>query len=63
MALAASRTAFSSDSGALQQHGLKRVSVAGHPEGHPKVQQLRAAGVQARCDNSFTLGDGDGFKV
>jgi methylenetetrahydrofolate reductase (NADPH) len=25
-------------SGALQQHGLKRVSVAGHPEGHPKVQ-------------------------
>jgi methylenetetrahydrofolate reductase (NADPH) len=26
------------NSGALQQHGLKRVSVAGHPEGHPKVQ-------------------------
>ena len=25
-------------SGALQQHGLKRLSVAGHPEGHPKVQ-------------------------
>jgi methylenetetrahydrofolate reductase (NADPH) len=25
------------NSGALQQHGLKRVSVAGHPEGHPKV--------------------------
>jgi methylenetetrahydrofolate reductase (NADPH) len=24
--------------GALQHHGLKRVSVAGHPEGHPKVQ-------------------------
>jgi methylenetetrahydrofolate reductase (NADPH) len=24
-------------SGALQQHGLKRVSVAGHPEGHPTV--------------------------
>ena len=24
-------------SGALQQHGLKRVAVAGHPEGHPKV--------------------------
>jgi methylenetetrahydrofolate reductase (NADPH) len=26
------------NSGALQQHGLKRVSIAGHPEGHPKVQ-------------------------
>ena len=26
------------NSGALQQHGLKRLSVAGHPEGHPKVQ-------------------------
>jgi methylenetetrahydrofolate reductase (NADPH) len=25
-------------SGALQQHGMKRLSVAGHPEGHPKVQ-------------------------
>jgi methylenetetrahydrofolate reductase (NADPH) len=25
-------------SGALQQHGLKRLSVAGHPEGHPNVQ-------------------------
>jgi methylenetetrahydrofolate reductase (NADPH) len=25
-------------SGALQQHGLKRLSIAGHPEGHPKVQ-------------------------
>ena len=25
------------NSGALQHHGLKRVSVAGHPEGHPKV--------------------------
>ena len=25
-------------SSALQQHGLKRLSVAGHPEGHPKVQ-------------------------
>jgi methylenetetrahydrofolate reductase (NADPH) len=24
-------------SGVLQQHGLKRVAVAGHPEGHPKV--------------------------
>jgi methylenetetrahydrofolate reductase (NADPH) len=24
-------------SGALQRHGLRRVSVAGHPEGHPKV--------------------------
>ena len=24
--------------GALQQHGIGRVSVAGHPEGHPKVQ-------------------------
>ena len=26
------------NSGALQHHGIKRVSVAGHPEGHPKVQ-------------------------
>jgi methylenetetrahydrofolate reductase (NADPH) len=26
------------NSGALQHHGLRRVSVAGHPEGHPKVQ-------------------------
>jgi methylenetetrahydrofolate reductase (NADPH) len=26
------------NSGALQQHGLKRLSVAGHPEGHPTVQ-------------------------
>ena len=25
------------NSGVLQRHGLKRVSVAGHPEGHPKV--------------------------
>jgi methylenetetrahydrofolate reductase (NADPH) len=24
-------------SGALQRHGLRRVTVAGHPEGHPKV--------------------------
>ena len=24
-------------SGALQRHGLRRVSVAGHPEGHPRV--------------------------
>jgi methylenetetrahydrofolate reductase (NADPH) len=24
--------------GALQQHGIGRVSIAGHPEGHPKVQ-------------------------
>jgi methylenetetrahydrofolate reductase (NADPH) len=24
-------------SGALQRHGMKRVTVAGHPEGHPKV--------------------------
>lgn len=26
------------NSGALQRHGFKRVSVAGHPEGHPKVR-------------------------
>jgi methylenetetrahydrofolate reductase (NADPH) len=26
------------NSGALQQHGLRRLSVAGHPEGHPQVQ-------------------------
>jgi methylenetetrahydrofolate reductase (NADPH) len=26
------------NSGALQQHGLRRISVAGHPEGHPKVR-------------------------
>jgi methylenetetrahydrofolate reductase (NADPH) len=25
-------------SGVLQRHGLRRVSVAGHPEGHPKVR-------------------------
>jgi methylenetetrahydrofolate reductase (NADPH) len=25
-------------SGALQRHGLRRVTVAGHPEGHPKVR-------------------------
>ena len=25
------------NSGALQRHGLRRVTVAGHPEGHPKV--------------------------
>jgi len=25
-------------SGALQRHGMTRVTVAGHPEGHPKVQ-------------------------
>src|ERR1700722_566170 len=25
------------NSGVLQRHGLRRVSVAGHPEGHPKV--------------------------
>jgi methylenetetrahydrofolate reductase (NADPH) len=26
------------NSGVLQRHGLRRVSVAGHPEGHPKVR-------------------------
>jgi methylenetetrahydrofolate reductase (NADPH) len=26
------------NSGALQRHGLRRVSVAGHPEGHPRVR-------------------------
>jgi methylenetetrahydrofolate reductase (NADPH) len=26
------------NSGALQRHGLRRVTVAGHPEGHPKVR-------------------------
>jgi methylenetetrahydrofolate reductase (NADPH) len=33
------------NSGALQRHGIKRVSVAGHPEGHPKVPpaQIRRA--------------------
>jgi methylenetetrahydrofolate reductase (NADPH) len=25
------------NSGALQRHGIRRVTVAGHPEGHPKV--------------------------
>ena len=32
-------------SGALEKHGLKRLSVAGHPEGHPKValDELRHA--------------------
>ena len=25
------------NTGALQQHGMRRVTVAGHPEGHPKV--------------------------
>lgn len=33
------------NSGALQRHGIKRLSVAGHPEGHPKVPlaQIRRA--------------------
>jgi len=26
------------NSGAMQKHGLRRISVAGHPEGHPNVQ-------------------------
>jgi methylenetetrahydrofolate reductase (NADPH) len=32
-------------SGALEKHGLRRVSLAGHPEGHPKValEELRRA--------------------
>jgi methylenetetrahydrofolate reductase (NADPH) len=32
-------------SGALQRHGIRRVSVAGHPEGHPKVrlEEIRRA--------------------
>jgi len=34
--------------GLLEQHGIRRVSVAGHPEGHPRVgaDELRAAELQ-----------------
>jgi methylenetetrahydrofolate reductase (NADPH) len=35
-------------SGALNQHGLTRVSLAGHPEGHPKVslEEIRRAEIE-----------------
>ena len=57
-------------SGALQQHGLKRVSDAGHSEGHPKVQlaDIRPTKLStlikfAMRDGRFTPDDGEGFKV
>jgi len=34
------------NSGALQRHGLKRVTVAGHPEGHPKVRLADIRGAE-----------------
>lgn len=38
------------DSGALLRHGIRRVAVAGHPEGHPRVE--RAALAQALADKA-----------
>jgi methylenetetrahydrofolate reductase (NADPH) len=49
-------------SGVLQRHGLRRVSVAGHPEGHPKVRladirraERDKAGMAQRAGLELTL--------
>jgi methylenetetrahydrofolate reductase (NADPH) len=48
------------NSGALQQHGLRRISVAGHPEGHPKV---RLADIRRAELNKARMAQQAGFEL